>query len=323
MKFPQCVSYDIKKQVKMVVLYSLRTVLLQRSTSWRRQFTRSEDTSRAAHFCPSPRWPWESNKLLGLPSNLKWKGLGGDRSRGEASPWERWERGENTENQFAFILFSEGEHVVEKQHWRHHLEVVLPGIHGQSIFNWHEQQQKMIETNHWLFVSKTEEVLSKDSAEDLNKGLNPGPMTEIKFWEAKVGFGAKGVFTLIWELVLLDHGLIFLSVHQPGVLVRADEGGHDEEDGVHPERDGQRLLPHLQVHVPQRGRRPQWVPWHHHAPQAPCWTLWGPKKIKKTDMIFVFFPGSWGGRLCRRPSLVCAAHAHGSFLIQIKDKVLL
>ena len=55
MKFPQCVSYDIKKQVKMVVLYSLRTELLQRCTSWRQQFTRSEDTSRAAHFCPSPR----------------------------------------------------------------------------------------------------------------------------------------------------------------------------------------------------------------------------------------------------------------------------
>ena len=35
---------------------------------------------------------------------------------------------------------------------------------------------------------QTEEVLSKDSAEDLNKGLNPGPMTEIKFWEAKVGW---------------------------------------------------------------------------------------------------------------------------------------
>ena len=33
---------------------------------------------------------------------------------------------------------------------------------------------------------QTDEVLSKDSAEDLNKGLNPGPMTEIKFWEAKV-----------------------------------------------------------------------------------------------------------------------------------------
>ena len=41
---------------------------------------------------------------------------------------------------------------------------------------------------------QTEEVLGKDSAEDLNKGLNPGPMTEIKFWEAKVGgFGSTWV----------------------------------------------------------------------------------------------------------------------------------
>ena len=55
MKFPQCVSYDIKKQVKMVVLYSLRTELLQRCTSWRRQFTKSEGTSRAAHFYHSHR----------------------------------------------------------------------------------------------------------------------------------------------------------------------------------------------------------------------------------------------------------------------------
>ena len=44
------------------------------------------------------------------------------------------------------------------------------------------------------FPFQTEEVLSKDSAEDLNKGLNPGPMTEIKFWEAKVGgFGSTWV----------------------------------------------------------------------------------------------------------------------------------
>ena len=42
-----------------------------------------------------------------------------------------------------------------------------------------------------MFVFQTEEVLSKDSAEDLNKGLNPGPMTEIKFWEAKVRFGQR------------------------------------------------------------------------------------------------------------------------------------
>ena len=36
------------------------------------------------------------------------------------------------------------------------------------------------------FVIQTEEVLGKDSAEELNKGNNPGPMTEIKFWDAKV-----------------------------------------------------------------------------------------------------------------------------------------
>ena len=30
-----------------------------------------------------------------------------------------------------------------------------------------------------------EEVLTKDSAEELEKGNNPGPMTEIQFWQAK------------------------------------------------------------------------------------------------------------------------------------------
>ena len=33
--------------------------------------------------------------------------------------------------------------------------------------------------------SKIDEVLSKDSAEELDKGNNPGPMTEIQFWKAK------------------------------------------------------------------------------------------------------------------------------------------
>ena len=37
-----------------------------------------------------------------------------------------------------------------------------------------------------LFVSlQTEEVLSKDSTEELNAGLHPGPMTEINFWKEK------------------------------------------------------------------------------------------------------------------------------------------
>lgn len=35
----------------------------------------------------------------------------------------------------------------------------------------------------WAY--QIDEVLSKDSAEELNKGNNPGPMTEIEFWEAK------------------------------------------------------------------------------------------------------------------------------------------
>ena len=101
-------------------------------------------------------------------------------------------------------------------------------------------------------------------------------------WDQVLGGkgGAQGK-RIIYIHLVLEHGLIFLSVHQPGVLVRADEGRHDEEDGVDPERDGQRLLPHLQVHVPQRGRRSQRVPWHHHAPQAPCWTLWGWKENEK------------------------------------------
>ena len=32
----------------------------------------------------------------------------------------------------------------------------------------------------WHSLIKTEEVLSKDSAEALNEGKNPGPLTEIK-----------------------------------------------------------------------------------------------------------------------------------------------
>ena len=30
-----------------------------------------------------------------------------------------------------------------------------------------------------------DEVLTKDSAEELEEGNNPGPMTEIQFWESK------------------------------------------------------------------------------------------------------------------------------------------
>lgn len=37
----------------------------------------------------------------------------------------------------------------------------------------------------WCTVIQIEEVLTKDSAEELEKGSNPGPMTEIQFWQAK------------------------------------------------------------------------------------------------------------------------------------------
>ena len=32
---------------------------------------------------------------------------------------------------------------------------------------------------------QVDEVLSKDSAEELEEGNNPGPMTEIQFWDSK------------------------------------------------------------------------------------------------------------------------------------------
>ena len=38
---------------------------------------------------------------------------------------------------------------------------------------------------HIILWSQIDEVLSKDSAEELEKGNNPGPMTEIQFWKAK------------------------------------------------------------------------------------------------------------------------------------------
>ena len=36
-----------------------------------------------------------------------------------------------------------------------------------------------------LLNIQTDEVLSKDSAEELNSGSHPGPMTEIEFWRDK------------------------------------------------------------------------------------------------------------------------------------------
>ena len=62
-----------------------------------------------------------------------------------------------------------------------------------------------------VFVIQTEEVLGKDSAEELNKGNNPGPMTEIKFWDAKVRkLKLESWFDFCFFIV-------FFAVHQPRV----------------------------------------------------------------------------------------------------------
>ena len=52
------------------------------------------------------------------------------------------------------------------------------GISGITI------KSRGININEIMF-SEIDEVLSKDSAEELDKGNNPGPMTEIQFWKAK------------------------------------------------------------------------------------------------------------------------------------------
>ena len=36
-----------------------------------------------------------------------------------------------------------------------------------------------------ILCVQIDEVLTKDSAEEIEKGNNPGPMTEIQFWKAK------------------------------------------------------------------------------------------------------------------------------------------
>ena len=89
MKFPQCVSYDIKKQVKMVVLYSLRTVLLQRCTSWLIFFETQPGARAGDGGLPDPRAhqgphtsalptgdPESQTNCWGFPQILNEKGSG-------------------------------------------------------------------------------------------------------------------------------------------------------------------------------------------------------------------------------------------------------
>ena len=66
------------------------------------------------------------------------------------------------------------------------MDTILKNNIEGIILKWSYQVQ-MVYFLSFEFSIQTDEVLGKDSAEELNKGNNPGPMTEIKFWDAKVG----------------------------------------------------------------------------------------------------------------------------------------
>ena len=61
------------------------------------------------------------------------------------------------------------------------------GLSG-SVFNIFSVKMCPIYSKFTLLtvrVVQIDEVLTKDSAEEIEKGNNPGPMTEIQFWKAK------------------------------------------------------------------------------------------------------------------------------------------
>ena len=102
------------------------------------------------------------------------------------------------------------------------MDTILKNNIEGIILKWSYQVQ-MVYFFSFEFSIQTDEVLGKDSAEELNKGNNPGPMTEIKFWDAKVGNHSSSRM----------ESLTSVAVHQPRVPLRADEGGHNKKDGVH------------------------------------------------------------------------------------------
>ena len=55
------------------------------------------------------------------------------------------------------------------------------------ILKWAHQVSLIMFILQWIhkFGTQVDEVLSKESSEELEEGNNPGPMTEIEFWEAK------------------------------------------------------------------------------------------------------------------------------------------
>ena len=57
-----------------------------------------------------------------------------------------------------------------------------------------------------FYLLQVDEVLSKDSSEEIADGKTPGPMTEINFWEAKC-INLESLFDQETDLLLKTHRL--------------------------------------------------------------------------------------------------------------------
>ena len=89
-----------------------------------------------------------------------------------------------------------------------------------------------------LCICQIDEVLSKDSAEELDKGNNPGPMTEIQFWKAK----CENLESLYDQVNMVEVNIL------ANTLTILDEGEHHQEDGQHSQHHGQCILSIFQVY---------------------------------------------------------------------------
>ena len=63
-----------------------------------------------------------------------------------------------------------------------------------------------------------DEVLTKDSAEEIEKGNNPGPMTEIQFWKAKCE-NLESLYDQVLSYLLKVRVLILLDTFQISFVV--------------------------------------------------------------------------------------------------------
>ena len=61
-------------------------------------------------------------------------------------------------------------------------------------------------TDKKFYLRQVDEVLSKDSSEEIADGKTPGPMTEINFWEAKC-INLESLFDQETDLLLKAHQL--------------------------------------------------------------------------------------------------------------------